>query len=414
MVGAYAVPPLIGNRGGNIAVFFTYMSIINIGVIILAFRKNWTLMSLIAYWVSWIIFVGWAFISFKAHLFTIGIVFAFVFFIIFQVTLMFHYLHQKGAAKRQRAILLVVNAIIFYLAATTILQFENPEFVQNDIIGGFQTINWGQGWFSLVFSLICLITGGYAFYQDRKDEFVWERFLTIGIVTLVLGTYLILQGVWIPIVWTLETAVIFALWQSPTFKNWVLDLAHRVMPYLVAFIIPLVFEQEAILVSWIVEATLLFATAKTWKSDAYNTAVLVLCGVIAIGVVAIVPTSVALIWWSVELIVIFTIARIWHDVYYDYMTVGVFALVALGIGYYLEGQEKNVGWAIETLLVFALSRIFTEQKKLYDGLSALLAVVLGGGIFALNEGVTVIWWWLLESLVLLALLAFLALFASLT
>ena len=41
MVGAYAVPFLLSNESGNVATLFSYMAIINIGILVIAFKKYW-------------------------------------------------------------------------------------------------------------------------------------------------------------------------------------------------------------------------------------------------------------------------------------------------------------------------------------------------------------------------------------
>ena len=59
LVGAYAVPFLLGDPDGNAIVLFTYMLIINIGILILAFKKYSTLIYYVAVLFTWIIFFFW-------------------------------------------------------------------------------------------------------------------------------------------------------------------------------------------------------------------------------------------------------------------------------------------------------------------------------------------------------------------
>ncbi|MDZ7612729.1 MAG: DUF2339 domain-containing protein [Flavobacteriaceae bacterium] len=44
LVGAYAVPFLLSDNAGNISVLFSYVAIINIGILVIAFKKYWKLL----------------------------------------------------------------------------------------------------------------------------------------------------------------------------------------------------------------------------------------------------------------------------------------------------------------------------------------------------------------------------------
>src|SRR5665647_1962887 len=41
LVGAYAVPFLLSDGSGKVAILFSYMAIINIGILIIAIKKYW-------------------------------------------------------------------------------------------------------------------------------------------------------------------------------------------------------------------------------------------------------------------------------------------------------------------------------------------------------------------------------------
>ena len=59
MVGAYGVPFLLSDGSGNILVLFTYMSIINLGIMVLAFQKYWKPLYYVSFALSWIIYLTW-------------------------------------------------------------------------------------------------------------------------------------------------------------------------------------------------------------------------------------------------------------------------------------------------------------------------------------------------------------------
>ncbi|MEO8962533.1 MAG: DUF2339 domain-containing protein, partial [Ginsengibacter sp.] len=59
LVGAYAVPYLLSEGSGKVAVLFSYMAIINIGILVIAFRKYWKPLHYSSFILTWIIFFSW-------------------------------------------------------------------------------------------------------------------------------------------------------------------------------------------------------------------------------------------------------------------------------------------------------------------------------------------------------------------
>src|SRR5258706_8956011 len=59
LVGAYAVPFLLSDGSGKVVILFSYMTIINIGILVLAFKKDWKQLYYLAFVLTWLIFGSW-------------------------------------------------------------------------------------------------------------------------------------------------------------------------------------------------------------------------------------------------------------------------------------------------------------------------------------------------------------------
>ena len=59
LVGAYAIPFLLSEGSGNVLILFSYMTIINIGVLIIAVKKYWKSLYYSSFILSWLIFGFW-------------------------------------------------------------------------------------------------------------------------------------------------------------------------------------------------------------------------------------------------------------------------------------------------------------------------------------------------------------------
>lgn len=56
LVGAYAVPFLLSEGSGKVAILFSYMTIINTGILVIAFKKYWKPLYYSSFLLTWLIF----------------------------------------------------------------------------------------------------------------------------------------------------------------------------------------------------------------------------------------------------------------------------------------------------------------------------------------------------------------------
>jgi uncharacterized membrane protein len=59
LVGAYAVPILLSDGSGRVVILFSYISIINTGILVLAFQKAWKLLYYLAFVLTWLTYGSW-------------------------------------------------------------------------------------------------------------------------------------------------------------------------------------------------------------------------------------------------------------------------------------------------------------------------------------------------------------------
>jgi uncharacterized membrane protein len=81
LAGAYAVPILLSDGSGRVVILFSYITIINAGILLLSFRKDWRLLYYTAFGLTWITFAAWFGTSYNEtiHLWT-SLLFATIFF----------------------------------------------------------------------------------------------------------------------------------------------------------------------------------------------------------------------------------------------------------------------------------------------------------------------------------------------
>ncbi|SDL52953.1 DUF2339 domain-containing protein [Siphonobacter aquaeclarae] len=159
LVGAYAVPFLVGGNGAPWGLF-TYMTILNTGVLVLSYRKDWRKMNLFAFLVTWTIFVAFVLDSSRPGYFWTSLVFGSIFFLMLYAALLIH----DTAANSRQAVLIILNALVFLVAGRIVLK-ENPDWIL--FLAANAGIHAGVAWWlrvrnrslSLTAWSLCIVSG---------------------------------------------------------------------------------------------------------------------------------------------------------------------------------------------------------------------------------------------------------------
>ncbi len=199
LVGAYGVPFLLSDGSGQVAVLFLYMAIINIGILVLSFKKYWKPLFYLSFGVTWIIFTSWLFISYKDSLhFNLALIFASVFFITFYITNLAYKLKKAEIFGITDVILLLLNSFIFYALGFYILS-ENKY--------GLELL----GLFTLINAIIHFVVSLIIYKRKLADKNLFYFILAMVITFITMAIPVQLNGNWVTIFWVIEALVLFYL-----------------------------------------------------------------------------------------------------------------------------------------------------------------------------------------------------------
>lgn len=172
LVGAYAVPFLLSSDSGNYLALFTYMAIVNSGILAISINKNWKPIFYTAFAFTWAIFYGW-FISKYAspqHLY-LALAFATIFFGLFFATKIAQRRFVEGTDENENLISALLNGLVFYLFCFAI---------SSTIAGTDQT--WAFFTFLAVVTA-AVLTISFTYYRQ------WFVYLTFPMVWLTFGAW---------------------------------------------------------------------------------------------------------------------------------------------------------------------------------------------------------------------------------
>lgn len=197
MVGAYAVPFLLSDGSGNVGFLFSYMAIINIGILVIAFKKYWKTLHYASFGFTWLIYVGWFFSSYDEKLyFKTALLFLFIFFITFYVVFLSYKLLKKELFQAKDIILVLANSFIFYGFGCAIL-------ADNEVTEQY------LGLFTLFNAIIHFTVSTIIYKQKLADKNLFNLILGLVLVFITIAIPVQLDGSWVTLLWLAEAALLF-------------------------------------------------------------------------------------------------------------------------------------------------------------------------------------------------------------
>lgn len=199
LVGAYAVPFLLSEGSGKVGILFSYIAIINIGILIISFKKYWKSLYYSSFGLTWLIFFSWYILEYQtSQHFSLALIFLSFFFVTFYLTFLSYKLFQKEKFEFQDVVLLLLNSFVFYGLGYSIL--SNHET-------GVQLL----GLFTLLNAIIHFILSSIIYRQKLADKNLFYFVVGLVLVFITIAVPVQLDGNWVTLFWAGEAALLFWL-----------------------------------------------------------------------------------------------------------------------------------------------------------------------------------------------------------
>ncbi len=209
LVGAYAVPMLLSDGTGKIEIMFSYMLILNAGILFLSFKKLWRILNHIAFGFTWLIVITW-FVSkynYDTHA-AMAMTFSFLFFIIFYISNLAYKIFKQEQFDAVDVIRIVLNSLIFFGLGYAAL---NNELYQ-DYLGLFALIN----------SIVHLVFSYIVFKNKLLDRKLFYLLIALVLSFLTIAVPVQLEGNWVTLLWSAEALFLFVIgrYKNVRFYEW--------------------------------------------------------------------------------------------------------------------------------------------------------------------------------------------------
>ena len=199
LVGAYAVPLLLGVIEDDSTVLFAYMVIINIGILVLAFKKYWKVLYYSSFALTWLTYGIWYFSNYSraGHVLMIPS-FILLFFLTFYTTFLAYKLLRQEKFVYSDISLLLMNSFIFYGFGFAIIEDMN---LGKELMGLFTLAN------AFVHFAVSIII----YKQKLADKNLFYLVSGLVLVFVAIAIPIQLDGNWVTLMWLGQALLLFII-----------------------------------------------------------------------------------------------------------------------------------------------------------------------------------------------------------
>lgn len=203
LVGGFAVPFMLSTGEGNYIVLFTYITILNVGILGLAYYKKWNIVNILSFVFTTILFNAWVISQFDTvkHSCLVAFLFATGYYFIFSIMSVLYNIRNKGEFTINEYLILLANTFVYFFIGLKLINYwELP-------IKGLFTLSLAL--YNLIYAYVL-----YKKFGINKDTIYLLIGLVLTFITLTIPIQF--EGNQITLFWACEGVLL--LWLSQKSK----------------------------------------------------------------------------------------------------------------------------------------------------------------------------------------------------
>lgn len=201
ILGGFASPFMVSTGEGNYVVLFTYVLILDAGMLVLAYYKKWNLVNIVSYAFTLLLFSSWLSVRFDnadSSMVRGALIFATLFYVVFFAMNIVHNIRENVKFKALEITLLLSNTFFYFAAGMIILSGESGE--------GF------KGLFTAALAVFNFVFAYLLYKNQRVDRNLIYMLIGFVLTFISLAAPIQLEGNYITLFWAAEAVLL--LWLS--------------------------------------------------------------------------------------------------------------------------------------------------------------------------------------------------------
>jgi uncharacterized membrane protein len=197
MVGAYAIPLLISANHENYVLLFSYILVMNAGILLISFKRSWKILNLLALIITWSFFNGWLLFKYESADRFYALVFMCVYYILFLLSAFAFSITKKIKLTSRQLFHILINNFALYVSLLSIFNASSSDAIAATVSAA-----------CAILFLILAVTGNCFFHEEKMLN---RMHYAEALALIVLFISLEWSGLTITMLWTLTAIIVFAL-----------------------------------------------------------------------------------------------------------------------------------------------------------------------------------------------------------
>lgn len=197
IIGGFVSPLLLSTGEGNYIVLFSYVLILNVGMLILAYFKKWRIVNIVSYVFTILLFGTWLTMKFSNQ-YAGALIFSTIFYLVFFAMNIINNIKENQKFNAADISILLSNTFLYYTAGMFILK----DVQQGDF----------QGLFTAAIAVFNFVFAYTLFRSNKADKTLVYLLIGLVLTFLSLAAPIQLEGNYITLFWSAEAVLL--LWLS--------------------------------------------------------------------------------------------------------------------------------------------------------------------------------------------------------
>ena len=192
LIGGFLTPIMLSTGRDNEAGLFTYIALLDVGVLALAYFKQWRVLNYLAFGATVLLAAGWWMRWYDPEKLWLTIFFFTLFFLIFAALAILHNVVNRRPTRSLDLGLILANASLYFSTSYQLLDEEYYGYL---------------GLFAILMATFYLGLGYLTYSRDREDRLLILTFLGLATIFLTLAIPIQLDQNWVTMAWAVQGAV---------------------------------------------------------------------------------------------------------------------------------------------------------------------------------------------------------------
>jgi uncharacterized membrane protein len=193
LIGGFLTPILLARGVDNQIGLFGYIALLDVGVLALAFHKQWRSLNFMSFFATVLIATGWTLRWYNATKLWPTILFYTLFFILFALISILHNAIKRKPTTWLDISLVLINAGLYFSVCYSLLEYRYQPFL---------------GVFALIVSAFYLLLGNFAIRRNKEDRLLIYTFLGLATLFVTLTIPIQMDYMWVTVAWGIEGVIL--------------------------------------------------------------------------------------------------------------------------------------------------------------------------------------------------------------